>query len=885
MSRWQIQRILYQFSHIVRQIHRGLDGPLAATVTLSPEDEALLRVWNGEPVQPVERCVHELIQQQCAGRPDALAICGWDGNLTYRQLEERSSRLASSLMRLGFGPETFVPLCFKKSCLTAVAMLGVLKAGAALVLLDPSHPAERLRQICQDVSARPVVSSVQEASRSSSLAAVVVVLDDRDGDGDGQTHPSQKMPSPKVQSSNAAYAAYTSGSAGAPKGVVIEHGAFCTSALAHGKAFGVSAASRVFQFASYAFDAQYHRDPDHPRARRVCCVPSEAGRRENLAETVAEFQANWFFLTLSLIKLLQPDQVPSIQTIILGGEPVALVDVEIWADRVQLVLCYGPTECSAISTAKLAVTCDSDPRNIGLPIGCVCWIVNQRDPQRLAPIGAVGELLIEGPTTGRTYINRPDQTAAAFVRDPVWLQPLRRAVRPLYKTGDLVRYEPDGSIQYVGRKDTRVKLRGQRIELGEVKQAVRRNMRNVKDVVAAVVTPTTRRPMLVAFVWLAGLLGDGHESSELLAPPNETSKHECCQAERVLRECLPPYMVPAFYFPLAQLPLTLNGKADRRRLMALASRLSRDEISSYATAQVQRCQPETDRERTVQALVAQVLHLRVEDVDIEDSFLHQGGDSMAVMELVALAQEAQLSLSTVQVLGAETLAELACSMLSTQGQTTAEEEGPFSQLGIGNPATFVEQTVVPQLPGVSVSDIEDVLPATELQLFFWKLRCEYFRLHLRGHLDRARFDGACQRLLQRHSILRTVFWVDDDQLLQVVFGRCEIPVESYTCNTDPAEFIAALEREDSIRPLAMTAPSVRFMLVTHNQAEHTLVMRMPLRYMMAFRSPCCGGTWPPCTRTGPYHRPCRFRAIWHTAMPARLPRRLTSGGGSCTALP
>ncbi|KAL1979566.1 hypothetical protein VTN96DRAFT_5566 [Rasamsonia emersonii] len=384
-------------------------------------------------------------------------------------------------------------------------------------------------------------------------------------------------------------------------------------------------------------------------------------------------------------------------------------------------------------------------------------------------------------------------------------------------------------MQYIGRKDTQVKLRGQRIELGEVEQAIRRSMRNVKDVVAAVVTPATwsRRPILVAFIWFAGLSSDVHGSSEPLAPPNETFKHECRQAERVLRECLPPYMVPTLYFPLARLPLTPNGKADRRRLMAQASQLSRDEISSYATGQVKRCQPETDHERTVQALVAQVLHLCAEDVDLEDSFLYQGGDSMAAMKLVALAREAQLSLSTVQVLGAATLAELACSVPPSQGQTIVEEEDPFSQLGIGDPAAFVEQTVIPKLPGVSVSDIEDVLPATELQWFFWKLPCEYFRLHLRGHLDRARFDRACQHLLQRHSILRTVFVEDNNQLLQVVLGRCDIPVESYTRNTDLSEFIAALEREDSTRPLPMTAPSVRLILVTDNQAEHTLVMRMP----------------------------------------------------------
>lgn len=296
VSWWQMQRMLYQFVHVVLQIHRGLDGPLADTMTLSPEDEALLRVWNGEPVQPVERCVHELIQLQCTGRPDALAICGWDGNLTYQQLEERSSRLASSLMRLGVGPETFVPLCFEKSCWTTVAMLGVLKAGAAFVLLDPSHPTERLRQICEDAGARLVVSSVQEASRSASLAAVVVVLDDHDGDGNGQTHPSQgRMPSPKVQPSNAAYAAYTSGSAGAPKGVVIEHGSFCTNALAHGKAFGVSATSRVLQFVSYAFDASIMEILTTLVHGGCVCVPSEASRCENLAETVGEFKRTGSF--------------------------------------------------------------------------------------------------------------------------------------------------------------------------------------------------------------------------------------------------------------------------------------------------------------------------------------------------------------------------------------------------------------------------------------------------------------------------------------------------------------------------------------------------------------------------------------------------------------
>lgn len=199
------------------------------------------------------------------------------------------------------------------------------------------------------------------------------------------------------------------------------------------------------------------------------CVPNERAKSRGIATVINNFHINWAFLTPSVVKLIKPEDVPNLRTLILGGEALSTHDVETWAEHLQLVNGYGPSECSIAAAGNPHLTRTTDPANIGRAIGGVCWITEAQDHNRLAPIGTVGELLIEGPIVARGYLNNPEKTAEVFIENPAWVEKVEgQPPRRLYKTGDLVHYNPDGTINFIGRKDNQVKVRGQRLELGKL---------------------------------------------------------------------------------------------------------------------------------------------------------------------------------------------------------------------------------------------------------------------------------------------------------------------------------------------------------------------------------------------------------------------------------
>jgi amino acid adenylation domain-containing protein len=606
--------------------------------------------------------VHAQVEERCRAQPDAPAVCAWDGDLTYGELDALSSALAAHLAERGVGPEVLVPLCFEKSRWTTVAMVGVIKAGGAFVLLDPSHPLARLQGICQTISAPIVVSSAANRALAAELAPTVVVVAD---DETAWRSPTQAWPGSAVSPDNALYIVFTSGSTGAPKGTVVSHVAFATSAFAHSQAFYLTAESRVFQFSSYAFDASIIEGLTTLLIGGCVCVPSDMTRRNNIAAVVNQLQVSWALFTPSTARLLQPDDVESLNTLVLGGEPVTLRDIEPWVGQVDLVNAYGPAESSAVAIVNPTLCAASEAGNIGWATGCVCWVVDRADHERLMPIGAVGELLIEGPIVGRGYLNDPERTAAAFVSPPAWLRQFRgggtSSIGRLYKTGDLVQYAANGSLRFVGRKDTQVKLRGQRIELGEVEHHTRRGFPGARDVVAEVVTPAEagRAPMLVAFVWVDKYKQedrngddekDESKEEDILAAPTNGFRAAIPAAVAILHDALPGYMVPVVFLLLRSVPLSATGKTDRRRLRDRAAALSRAEIETFHASAAAKHRPVTPAQHTLQQLWARVLNLPPADIGADDNFFRLGGDSIAAMMLAGVAHKDGLDLTVTDIL-------------------------------------------------------------------------------------------------------------------------------------------------------------------------------------------------------------------------------------------
>ena len=632
----------------------------------------ILHNWSGKLSAPKSDLVHDMIHRRCLAQPDAPAINSWDGNFTYREVDELSTRLALYLSQYALGPNTLIPICFEKSRWTTVAMLAVMKTGSAFVLLDVSQPIRRLQEICQTAQASVTVTSEDQASTATKLTQHVVTVGNNveNWTTTGSAH--LPLPTPN----DLLYAVFTSGSTGKPKGVMIEHQAFATSALAHSAALSIKKNSRVLQLASYAFDISIAESLTTLLVGACICVVSDLERKQSLAQAVARMRADWIVTTSAVARIMDPREFPSLKTMVIGGELVTDKELAIWRDEVDLYLAYGPAECAIFCSGTARVTLETNGRNLGRVFGCRSWVVDPNNHERLVPIGAIGELLLEGPIVSRGYLNEPEKTAAVFIGRPSWLKATGDRPTTLYKTGDLVKYNVNGTLHYISRKDTQVKLRGQRFELGEVEHRTLQCFPQSSDTIVELVAPDdqSRQPFLVAFVCTP--TDSSLKSQDVLAPPSPEFRSQAQAAEKALNESLPSYMVPTLYLPIRRLPLNTNGKADRRLLRQLVSDLLQDDLSSYSSPQAAKSPPSNGTEEAVRDICARVLNLDPERIGMEDNFFRLGGDSISAMQVVSHCAKQNLKVKIADIFHHKTIASISrctttatASIYSTEVQT------------------------------------------------------------------------------------------------------------------------------------------------------------------------------------------------------------------------
>ncbi|KAI1925684.1 hypothetical protein LOZ60_004005 [Ophidiomyces ophidiicola] len=725
--------------------------------------------WN-EPIrkEPIDECIHHMIYRQCAKQPNEEAICSWDGSLTYSALDHFSSNIMDILYYQGIVPETIIPLLFEKSKWTAVAMVGVLKAGAAFVLLDPTHPIERLQNICQNIRAKVILTSKKYAETSSSLADIVIQLPNFFA----PSQPEGCLPVKfAVTSKNAAYVSFTSGSTGKPKGVVIEHASICTNALVSSDAQNLRASSRVLQFASYAFDVSIHETLVPLMLGGCVCIPSDVQRVNFLQEAIIELRVNWMELTPSVARLLKPEEIPAVKTLVVGGESISPAELVRWASSVWLAIAYGPAECTVVSTVQTQVPQDGDPFNIGRGYGGTTWVVEPEDHDRLVPIGAVGELVIGGPIVGREYLRLPQQTAAVFITNPPWSAGTFACNSSrFYKTGDLVRQQANGTLVYLGRKDTQVKLRGQRIELGEIEHhaealfpgaAIAVEMGNLHHGAAA----------LVLFVeWDPFKSNDCDKCRVSLCRPNQEFAISARNAKTKLESVFPRYMLPELLIPLCKMPLSPTAKVDRKALRAMIPELSKSDLQTYQFGgkpnNSQRAKTHDGQlNADLVQLVAHVLSLNPQEILGDDDFFHLGGDSVSAIMLATQSQRVPgLSLTVTDIFQNPTISQLSqhAQMERPLSSTTSicPSVLPFSMLELAE-LDEVKEIAVGQC-GVFPCQIEDIYPTSPLQERFMARTARHagafqaqFTFRMPKTIDWDRLRRAWNTVVDSHSILRT----------------------------------------------------------------------------------------------------------------------------------
>ncbi|MFP3986557.1 amino acid adenylation domain-containing protein [Streptomyces sp. E11-3] len=743
----------------------GMDRPLARIELVNAAEQTLLvEEFGTAPREVPELSWPAAFEQRVRRAPDAVALVCEGQELSYAELNAAANRLARLLIARGVRREDVVAVAVPRSPELVVSLLAVMKAGAAYLPLDADHPQDRIAYMLSDAGAKAVVTTGELAAELPRIPGVERVLLDEDTTAAELASADAWDPDVPVVLDQAAYVIYTSGSTGRPKGVVVTHDGVGSLIATATDRIGIDAESRVVQFASVGFDVTvWDLIMSLCVGGRVILVPAErrvAG--PELTEYIEEHQATHMILPPSLVAALPQDcELPDGAVLVVGTEAVPGELIARWSGRLRVVVAYGLTEATVNSTLWPAGSDWQGPVPIGRPDpNTRCYVLDAA----LGPVGVgvEGELYVAGRGLARGYLGRPGLTSERFVADPFGGPGAR-----MYRTGDRVRWRADGNLEFLGRADGQLKIRGHRIEPGEIESAF---MACPGIAQAAVLVRDDHRGARRLVAYLVG--DDGTDTAAAVAAARAT-----------VADTLPDHMAPSAVVVLpAPLPLTPNGKLDTRALP-----------EPQWTSTAGDAPPTTPEETVLAGLFADVLGLPV--VGVHDSFFELGGDSIVAIQLVNRARAAGLTLTPREVFRRRTVTALA------------------------SVATTDEHAAVPDLTALD----ETALPVSPLQEgFYFHARFDEAAadlylvqelLDLDGPVDADRLRDALQTLLDRHPLLRASFrQLPDGNVVQRLADDVTLPWREVDLSeTSLAELLRAdrAERFDLARPPLLRATLIR----------------------------------------------------------------------------
>ncbi|KAL6815888.1 hypothetical protein GGI42DRAFT_339017 [Trichoderma sp. SZMC 28013] len=724
------------------------------------------------PPPKVNKLVQDVIRDQVITQPEAQAIASATVNLTYRELDESSTRLALQIASSGVGLGSIVPIIHEKSANTIVAMLAVLKAGCAFTALDVSHPTQRLLEIIEDTGAPILLVSAEQALRFNGLAGVPTLELSTDIFSSESTAAEPPAALSDVSPNHLMYTIFTSGSTGRPKGVMIEHGAWLTSALAYGADQELNPSSRVLQFASYAFDMSLMEIFTTLIFGGCICVPDEEDRYGRIQDFVNQTGVNTLMLTPSYAKLIDPTTMPAVKMLITGGEAVPSDLIELWNPHMKVYIAYGPTEASIQSAgAKLDIGSTTVPSGfIGRPTGCNLWIVKEDNHNELVPRGEIGELVIEGNTLARGYLGDEPKTAASFANISIGLD-----TRRVFKTGDLVRQTEGGDIIFVGRKDTQIKMQGQRFELAEIEARLAQTLPpGSKSCVDKVENPHFHNGgVIVAF--LTDKVKVSGDKPEINWNHIETTLERSLTIMENLETILPKPMIPSLYVPVSFIPLTTSHKTNRAVLRELITSLSLNEIQKLRKPDTPKGESRalSAEESTLRELWAFALNLNPESIGPDDHFIQLGGDSVTSIKLIAAARSRGITLTSATVLSNPILSHQARFAFGSDAGESDENIPPFGLLEGRSHELRATAAAICKLP---IEEIEDVLPMSLNQMRWYGKTLvkpdawiDQYHFQLPSDVDLVRLSSAVSSVVEVTDLLRArVLATRDKKLFQAI---------------------------------------------------------------------------------------------------------------------
>ncbi|WP_460203568.1 amino acid adenylation domain-containing protein [Scytonema sp. NUACC21] len=639
-----INRMLAHFQTLLEGIVAHPEHRLANLPLLTPQNQHQLLVeWNDNRTDyPKQQCIHQLFEAEVERSPDKVAVVFEDQQLTYSELNRRANQLAYYLRSLGVGPEALVGICLERSLLMVVGLLGILKAGGAYVPLDPTLPIERLAFMLGDAQV-PVLLTQQHLVAKLPIGKTEVVCLDAGWEANAYdstthyTHQNEENLTNDVQPNNLAYAMYTSGSTGIPKGIAVPHRGVVR--LVKQTNYAELTAEEVFlQFAPISFDAStFEIWGCLLNGARLVVFPARMPSLEELGRILQQYQVTTLWLTAGLFNQMVEGYIEGLEQVrqlLAGGDVLSVSHVQTVLQKIKgcrLINGYGPTEGTTFTCGYPITTADrvgiSVP--IGRPLSNTQVYILDSHLQPL-PIGVPGELYIGGDGLARGYLNQPGLTAKKFIPNPFSSDP----GACLYKTGDLARYNSDSNIEFLGRLDHQVKLRGFRIDLPEIEVTLSHHPA-VHEVVVTAREDAPGNKRLVAYV----------------VPKQDREEPTIAEMRRFLVEKLPDYMVPSAFVLLSTLPLTPNGKVDRKALPSPQQGVRPELTADYVA-------PQSELERTIAIVWQEVL--QVEKVGIHDNFFDLGGHSLLVIQVHGkLRQALDWELSMVDIFQYPTISALA----------------------------------------------------------------------------------------------------------------------------------------------------------------------------------------------------------------------------------
>jgi surfactin family lipopeptide synthetase A len=592
------------FKSLIDEVLTDANKKLSAYELMSSDQKKkILYDWNDtDKSYPRDKTIHQLFEEQVAKILDHVALVFEGNQLTYRELNAQANQLARHLRSLiDIKPDSFIALCLDKSLEMIIGILGILKSGAAYVPIDPGYPDERIKYILEDTKATCLLTQSHYISKLQMLTNTqLIALNDncyQDLSTDNLL--------PQSTSNDLAYVIYTSGTTGQPKGVCILHKSLCNMAFSQQENLSINETSRILQFSSIGFDASVWEIFSALVCGATLYIVSNKIKSdvEKLEQVICDQRINMAAFTPEILRLVNPFNLGCLKYVISAGDKCNRKIIDKWKSDRLFINSYGPTE-NTICMTLYKFKNDDLPNNIGKPLNNIkCYILGTYC--RVIPIGVIGELHISGAGLARGYLNQAELTAEKFIPNPFATETDKtNGYDRLYKTGDLVRWLPDGNLEYIGRKDTQVKIRGFRIELSEIESA----LTQINGIKQAVVINRVINDEQYLFAYYTA--------------------HQQISPELVLEELtqkLPHYMLPAAAVQIDNIPLTLNGKVDINGLPLI----------SFQSSQVY-IEPRTEQERIICQAFSSVL--LIGKIGIDDDFFKLGGNSIKVIQLAIILQ-------------------------------------------------------------------------------------------------------------------------------------------------------------------------------------------------------------------------------------------------------